>query len=207
MTTIDRSRERARTTLAASAALLALTVSAPLRPTAAQEPLPVVTTLAVYAAVVEEIGGDAVRVESIAGPVADAHFIRPTPSFAVRVRTADLFVTTGLDLELWVPALLDRAGNAAVSEGGIGYVTTYVGVPMLNVPETASRRDGDVHIYGNPHLHTDPLRTLQVARYITTGLRRVDPGRSALWDQGLADFTDRIHGALFGEELVESLGG
>ena len=173
----------------------------------AQEPVRVVTTLSVYASLAKEIGGDAVQVESIADPVVDAHFIRPTPSFALSVRNADLFVTTGLDLELWVPALLDRAGNASVSDGGTGYVTAYTGITMLDVPTTISRREGDVHIYGNPHLHTDPLRSLQVARNITTGLSRVDPARRETWEAGLADLTDRIHRALFGDELVEILGG
>jgi hypothetical protein len=46
-----------------------------------------------------------------------------------------------------------------------------------------------------------------VARNITTGLRRVDPSRRAVWDAGLADFEDRIYRALFGDELVEILGG
>ena len=176
-------------------------------PLLGQAPVRVVTTLSVYASLAEEIGGGAVRVESIAAPQADAHFIRPTPGFALAVRNADVFVTTGLDLELWVPPLLDRAGNAGVAEGGRGYVAAYAGVPLLDVPETVSRREGDVHIYGNPHLHTDPLRALQVARNIAAGLGRVDPARQAVWDDGLARFTRRIHGALFGDELVEILGG
>jgi ABC-type Zn uptake system ZnuABC Zn-binding protein ZnuA len=174
---------------------------------AGQEPVRVVTTLAVYASLAEEVGGDAIEVESIAGPVVDAHFVRPTPSFAVTVRNADVFVTTGLDLELWVPALLDRAGNADVAEGGEGYVTAYTGITLLDVPETVSRSEGDVHIYGNPHVHTDPLRALQVARNIAIGLRRVDPARQAVWDAGLTSFADRIHRALFGDELVDILGG
>ena len=47
-------------------------------------------------------------------PNEDAHFVRPKPSFALDLRRADAFVTTGLDLELWVPTLLDRAGNTQV---------------------------------------------------------------------------------------------
>ena len=188
-------------------AILALHASVPGPLVVAQEPVRVVTTLAVYGSLAEEIGGAAVEVESIADPVVDAHFIRPTPSFALAVRNADLFVTTGLDLELWVPALLDRAGNAAVTEGGRGYVTAYTGARLLDVPESASRSEGDVHIYGNPHLHPDPLRALQVARNITTGLGRVDPARTARWDDGLADFANRIHRALFGDELVDLIGG
>lgn len=196
-----------RTELTAAVALLGVVCVVPPASVLAQEPVRVVTTLAVYASLAEEIGGDAVRAESIAEPVADAHFVRPTPSFALAVRNADLFVTTGLDLELWVPALLDRAGNSDVSEGGPGYVAAYSGVRLLDVPETVSRSAGDVHVFGNPHLHTDPLRALQVAGNITAGLRRVDPARSAVWNAGLERFTDRVHRALFGADLVEILGG
>jgi len=37
--------------------------------------------------------------------------------YALERRRADMFVTIGLDLELWVPALLDKAGNSDVIEG------------------------------------------------------------------------------------------
>lgn len=176
-------------------------------PTPARAPIRVVATLPVYASLVKEIGGAEVDVESIAHPNEDAHFVRPKPSFALDLRRADMFITTGLDLELWVPPLLDRAGNTSVLEGGRGYVTAYTGIKLLEIPVAADRSAGDVHIYGNPHLTTDPLRTLQVARNITTGLKRVAPDRAAAFDAGLASFTDRVHRRLFGDQLVEALGG
>ena len=172
-----------------------------------QAPVRVVATLPVYASLVREIGGADVEVSEIADPNEDAHFVRPKPSFALDLRRADVFVTTGLDLELWVPTLLDRAGNPNVLEGGRGYITAYTGITLLDIPSAADRATGDVHIYGNPHLTTDPLRTLQVARNITTGLKRVAPDRAARFDQGLSRFTDRIHQKLFGDRLVELLGG
>ena len=156
-------------------------------------PVRVVTTLPIYAELAREIGGTEVEVSSIANPNEDAHFVRPKPSFALALRRADLFVTTGLDLELWVPTLLDRAGNAAVLEGGRGYVTAYTGIDLLDIPAAADRSAGDVHIFGNPHLTTDPLRTLQVARNITVGLKRVAPDRADHFDQGLANLAERIH--------------
>ena len=180
------------------------TTPPPETPTA---PVRVVATLPVYAEITKEIGGAEVEVSSIANPNEDAHFVRPKPSFALDLRRADMFVTTGLDLELWVPTLLDRAGNSAVLEGGQGYVTAYTGITLLDIPVSTDRSGGDVHIYGNPHLTTDPLRTLQVARNITTGLKRVAPDRAAVWDEGLARFTERIHTSLFGDRLVELLGG
>ena len=181
----------------------ALMVNGPL---AAQEPIHVTATLPVYASIAQAIGGDLVETTSIASPTEDAHFVRPKPSFARALRNADVFVTTGLDLELWVPALLDRAGNASVSEGGPGYVTAYTGVELLDVPAATSRSEGDVHLYGNPHLHTDPVRVVQIARNITTGLKRVSPGNASSFDAGFEAFREKIYASLVGEELVDILG-
>jgi ABC-type Zn uptake system ZnuABC Zn-binding protein ZnuA len=172
-----------------------------------QAPVRVVATLPVYASITEAIGGADVQVSSIADPREDAHFVRPKPSFAADIRRADLFITTGLDLELWVPPLLDRAGNRAVSEGGPGYVTAYSGIRLLDVPGSADRAAGDIHIYGNPHVYTDPVNVIQVARNITIGLKKVAPDRAATWDRGLAAFTAEIQRRLFGEQLVEIVGG
>lgn len=170
-------------------------------------PVRVVATLPVYAEIAREIGGAEVEVMSIADPAEDAHFVRPKPSFALQLRRADLFITTGLDLELWVPPLLDRAGNASIAEGGPGYVTAHTGIKLLDVPASADRSAGDIHIYGNPHLSTDPLNAIQIARNIATGLKRVAPERAAVFDQGLASFMDRIHRRLFGDALVDMLTG
>ena len=170
-------------------------------------PVRVVATLPVYADLVEKIGGAEVDVSAIAAPNEDAHFVRPKPSFALSIRRADLFITTGLDLELWAPTVLDRAGNSGVSEGGRGYVTAYTGIELLDIPVSADRSGGDVHIFGNPHLTTDPLRALQVARNITVGLGRVAPDRTGVWNAGLARVAAEIHRRLFGDRLVELLGG
>jgi len=174
---------------------------------AAQDPVRVVTTLPVYADLTRQIGGELVEVTAIAEPNEDSHFVRPKPSFALNLRRADMFVTTGLDLELWAPALLDRTGNAQVSEGGRGYVTAYTGIELLDIPASADRSQGDVHIFGNPHLMTDPLRALQVARNITVGLKRVSPENADAWDRGMTRLQARMYEALFGARLVELLGG
>lgn len=195
--------------LTTTLALAALMAMSPPTPAAGppRAPLRVVATLPVYASLVREIGGAEVTVTSIADPNEDSHFVRPKPSFALELKRADLFITTGLDLELWVPTLLDKAGNTSVIEGGRGYVSAHTGITLLDIPPVADRAAGDVHIYGNPHLHTDPLRALQVARNITTGLTRVAPDRRAVWEANLASFEARIHRRLFGERLVDLLGG
>jgi ABC-type Zn uptake system ZnuABC Zn-binding protein ZnuA len=133
--------------------------------------------------------------------------VRPKPSYALSLRRADMFISTGLDLELWAPALLDKAGNAKVMEGRPGYVTAYTGITLLDIPASADRSQGDVHLFGNPHIYTDPLRTLQAARNITTGLKRVAPDRAAVWDAGFARYQTETWNRLFGARLVGLLGG
>ena len=170
-------------------------------------PTRVVTSLTTYASIAREIVGDRGVVSSIAVGDENPHYVQPKPSFVPRLAQADLFVTTGLDLELWVPALLDKANNARITEGGPGYVAAYAGVPLLDLPVSLSRAQGDIHVYGNPHIWTDPLNAVIIARNILTGLKRVAPQDADYFTAREKDFEDRIYRALFGDELVTLLGG
>jgi len=167
----------------------------------------VVTSLTTYAAIAREIVGDHGVVSSIGSPYENPHYVQPKPSFAPLIAGADLFVTTGLDLELWVPALLDKASNPKVTEGGPGYVAAYTGVPLLDVPASYSRSGGDIHVFGNPHIWTDPLNAIIIARNILTGLKRVAPDQADYFTAREKDFEQRIYRALYGDELVTLLGG
>ncbi len=174
-------------------------------PSRSAAPLKIVTSLTTYGAIAREIAGDRGTVTSIAQGDEDPHFVQPKPSFVAVLRDADLFVTTGLDLELWVPALLDRAGNRKVSEGGAGYVTAYTGIQLLEVPTSLSRSEGDIHVDGNPHIHTDPLNGIIIARNILTGLQRVSPENASYFAGRERDFEKRVLEATMGAEVVEIL--
>src|SRR2546426_1523145 len=184
------------------ALLLALHVGPP----SAAGPVKVVTSLTTYAAIAREIVGDRGTVTSIANGDENPHYVQPKPSFVPTLSQADLFVTTGLDLELWVPALLDKANNTKVTEGGPGYVAGYAGIDLLDIPTSFSRAQGDIHVYGNPHIWTDPMNAVQIARNILMGLRRVSPENAEDFSGREKDFEDRIYRALFGGELVKPLG-
>ncbi len=173
---------------------------------AGAEPIRLVSSLPVYASIAEEVGGDRTLVSSIARGDEDAHFVKPKPSYALMLRDADLFVTTGLDLELWAPVLIDKSRNRRIRRGEPGWVSASKGVPLLDVPETVDRSAGDVHVYGNPHLFTSPLNVKIVARNVAAGLTRVDPEGAAVYESNLASFERRIDEALYGAELVEILG-
>lgn len=165
-------------------------------------PVKVVTSLTTYASIAREITGDRATVTAIAEGDEDPHFVQPRPSFVPLLSNADLFVTTGMDLELWVPTLLDRAGNAKIREGAPGYVSAHDGITILEVPTSLSRAEGDIHVDGNPHIHTDPINAIFIARNILAGLKRVSPENSDYWTQHEQDFELRVLNATFGEELV-----
>ena len=178
-----------------------LLAAAPVTP----DPVKVVTSLTTYAAIAREITGDRAVVTSIAEGDEDPHFVQPRPSFVPALRDADLFVTTGMDLELWVPALLDRAGNPRVREGNPGYVAAFQGIRIMEIPTSLSRAQGDIHVDGNPHIHSDPINAIIIARNILAGLQRVSPANAGFFAGRERDFETRVLKATFGEDLVNVL--
>ena len=195
------------TTLAVLLAIVGGATSNVARTEPPAAPVRVVTSLTTYAAIAREIVGDRGRVSSIAVGDENPHYVQPKPSFVPTLAQADLFVTTGLDLELWVPALLDKASNPRIVEGGPGYVAAYQGLPLLDIPANLSRAQGDIHAYGNPHIWTDPLNAVLIARNILRGLKRVAPQDAEYFTTREKDFETRVYRALFGDELVAMLGG
>ncbi len=172
----------------------------------AEATVKVVTTLQDYAAIAREIGGDRIEAEAIVAGNADPHHIKPKPSYAMMLRDADLFVSTGLDLELWAPVLVNKAGNRAIVDGGPGYVAAAHGIELLDKPKSLDRSGGDIHIYGNPHIQTSPVNAMQIARNITTGLCKIDSAGCETYKTNLDAFIDRLGRRLYGDELVELLG-
>jgi len=184
-----------------SVLLLALAAPAP-----AAAAVKVVTTLQAYAAIAREIGGDRIEAQAIVAGNSDPHFIKPKPSYALMLRDANLFVSTGLDLELWAPVLVNKSGNRSIVDGAPGYVAASHGVTLLDKPASLDRSGGDIHIFGNPHVQTSPVNAKIVALNITTGLCKVDPEGCPTYKQRLTTFDDRISRRLYGDALVELLG-
>ncbi len=173
----------------------------------ASDPVTVVTTLTSYDAIARELVDAGSTVEAIAQSRQDAHFVNAKPSYSIMLGNADLLIGTGLDLELWLPPVVDKSRNSSIRPGEAGFVAAAQGLPMLEVPENASRAAGDIHLYGNPHVHTDPLRAVLVADNIRVGLQRVDPEGAVGYQHRFDDFKERIHRRLFGNDLVDLIGG
>lgn len=153
----------------------------------------VVTTIPDLASITRFVGGERVDVFSIAKGYQNAHFVDPKPSYIVNLSRADMFVTVGLDLEIgWAPQLVQSSRNSRIQKGNPGYVDASEGIPLLQVPTTTSREEGDIHIYGNPHYWLDPVRGKQVAETIYNHLVEISPDDRAYFSKNLQAFKEEI---------------
>ncbi|MDP6944808.1 MAG: metal ABC transporter substrate-binding protein [Myxococcota bacterium] len=136
----------------------------------------VVTTTSDLAALVSEVGGDAVSVKALAAADQDPHYVDPRPSLVVALARADLLIVNGLGLEIgWLPPLQVNARNAAVQVGGAGYFDASKHVRLLEVSHSADRAMGDIHPGGNPHFLFDPRAGALLAKAIGERLVTLAP--------------------------------
>lgn len=164
-----------------------------IEPAQSKDKIRVVTTLPDLQSITAFVGGDKVEVFAIATGFQNPHFVDPKPSYILKLTKADVFVTIGLDLEIgWVPPLLNSARNAKILKGGEGYVDASVNMPLLQVPTSVNRGEGDIHIYGNPHYWLDPANGKIIAQNICDGLVRVAPHDQAYFQANLAKFDEQL---------------
>jgi len=135
-----------------------------------------------WGALIEELGGDKVKVYTATNALQDPHHIEARPSLIARARTADLVVATGAELEVgWLPLVLQQSGNARVQPEKSGYFEAAQYVRMLDKPARLDRADGDVHPGGNPHIQTDARNIARVAASLAARLAELDPANAAVY--------------------------
>jgi zinc/manganese transport system substrate-binding protein len=163
----------------------------------AQAKIKVVATLPDLASLAREIGGDKVDVSAMAKPTEDSHFVDARPSFVVQLRSADVLIDGGAELELgWLPPLLQNARNPKLEVGKPGRVQASQGVRLMNVPTNVTRAAGDVHALGNPHFMTDPIIAKTVAQHIAQSFAAVDAPNAASYDANYKKFEAAINAKL-----------
>lgn len=128
-----------------------------------------------WGALARELGGDKVDVYSATTALQDPHRVEARPSLIARARSADLVVCTGAQLEIgWLPLVLTQAGNPKIQSGQPGNFEASKFVPMLEVPTSVDRSQGDVHPGGNPHIHLDPRNIGKVAAALAERMAQLD---------------------------------
>jgi zinc/manganese transport system substrate-binding protein len=144
-----------------------------------------------WGSLLHELAGDKIDVDVGTSALQDVHVIEAKPSLIAKVRSADLVVCTGAQLEIgWLPQLISQSGNAKVASGAGSFMAA-AQVKTLEKPTALDRANGDVHPDGNPHIQMDPRRVLIVAQRLDARLAELDPGNAATYQQRLADFQKR----------------
>jgi ABC-type Zn uptake system ZnuABC Zn-binding protein ZnuA len=173
----------------------------------AQEKKPsVVTTLNYLKYVVEQVAGEKVNVVALANPKQDPHYVTPTPRMNQIANDADLFIESGLNLDLWAKNVIDASGNPRIQPGNTGHLVATINVSVKELPVEVSRAWGDIHPQGNPHIWLDPFNIKIIAANIAERLAKLDPSNSGYYQQRLGAFKSRIDVAMFGNELLQAVG-
>ncbi|MFG6446628.1 metal ABC transporter substrate-binding protein [Roseateles sp. BYS180W] len=120
----------------------------------------------------------------------DPHHIEARPALIAQLRAAEVVVCTGASLEGgWLPTLQERAGNARARE--VFFAAAQVSLLNPQPSAIGTPWAGDVHAEGNPHVHLDPRRLLQVTAALAQRLGQEAPAERAGIEQRRAAFEAR----------------
>src|SRR5437899_3832280 len=165
--------------------------------------LPAAAALNVFAcepewgALAQELGGDKVSVYSATTALQDPHRIEARPSLIARVRSADLLICSGSELEIgWIPLLLRQSGNSRIQLGSPGYFEASQYVVKLEIPKVIDRALGDLHPGGNPHVHTDPRNIARIAQALEERMVLIDPANAESYRSRAKSFLERWQAAI-----------
>ena len=150
-----------------------------------------------WAALAQELAGDKASVYSATTALQDAHRVEARPSLIARVRSADLVICSGAELEIgWLPPLIQQSRNSKIQVGADGYLDASLQARILEVPQgQITRAEGDVHPLGNPHYWMDPENGKIIAREIFDKFVRFRPNDRAYFEQRLNGFIGRVSDA------------
>jgi len=165
--------------------------------------LPVAAALNIFAcepewgALAQELAGDKASIYSATTALQDPHRVEARPSLIARVRSADMLVCTGAELEIgWLPLLLTQSGNNRIQLGAPGYFEASQHAAKLEIPKLVDRSLGDIHPSGNPHVHLDPRNIARVAEALTERFVQLDPANADAYRARANSFRERWRAAL-----------
>ena len=148
----------------------------------------VVTSTSDLAAITREIGGNLVKVESIARGNQDPHYIEVLPSHMLKVKRADIYLKVGMELDLWADKIIGGSRNR-----DLVIVDCSENIKAREIPTgQIDASMGDIHRFGNPHYWLDPLNGPVIAESIVRALSLKDPENTAKYEDNLRTFVESI---------------
>jgi ABC-type Zn uptake system ZnuABC Zn-binding protein ZnuA len=153
----------------------------------AQATVRVVTTLSDLADFARNIGGERVQVDYIVRGDQNPHFVEVKPSYMLKLKSADIFLMVGMELEMWAPQIIDGSRNS-----DLVVVDLSKGVEKLEVPARTDASQGDVHRFGNPHYWLDPRNVRTIAEEIVEALARAAPADEQYFRANAATYLKKL---------------
>lgn len=148
----------------------------------AAEPMPVVASFSILGDLVQVVGGERVKVTTLAGPDADAHEFEPSPADAKTVLGARVLVVNGLSFEPWAQKLAKSAGYKG---------ETVVASKGVKTRQMATEPGHD-HAETDPHAWQNPLNVVQYVNNIAAGLAKADPSGAATYQANAAAYAKQL---------------
>jgi ABC-type Zn uptake system ZnuABC Zn-binding protein ZnuA len=88
----------------------------------------------------------------------------------MKLKSANIFLTIGMELEMWAPQIVDGSRNSSLDVVDLSRT-----IQKLEVPSRLDASQGDVHRFGNPHYWLDPRNIRPMAEEIIAALVKVSP--------------------------------
>lgn len=157
----------------------------------------VVTSLPELADFARQVGGDKVSVDFIVRGDQNPHFVEVKPSYMMKLKSADLFLTIGMELEMWAPQIVDGSRNSSLTVVDLSREVT-----KLEVPAKVDASQGDVHRFGNPHYWLDPRNVRPMMDEIVSALAKVSPGDEKTFRANADAYLLKLAGKIQGWEAI-----
>lgn len=155
--------------------------------------LPVAATTGPIGSLVQEVGGERVKVAVVVPLGADPHSFEPRPSTLRAVGNAQVLFANGLFLETFLPRLQSQLPRGArvvrLAEGQEGLICG-----LRSVAAEKASRGIEMHVHGDcdPHLWLDPMFGMAYAEQIQQVLSQLDPTGAAYYAQQTQRLNQKI---------------
>ncbi len=148
--------------------------------------LNVVTTVAPITSIVENVGGDKIKLTGIIPEGIDSHTFEPIPSDAKILANADLIIINGLDLEIPTVKLAEANLKQGASILSLGQKTLKESdyVYDFSFPKEKG--------HPNPHLWLNPDYARSYATITRDELIRLDPANKSTYEKNAAAFLKKV---------------
>ncbi len=144
---------------------------------------------------VDKIGGDLVKTQSLTSSGDDPHTYEPTPNQMTAIAESDLYLTVGVEFEeVWIPKFLAASQNLTVVDISEGVERMLLDDHEHGAhPEDGHNSEDHHHEGYDPHIWLSPERMIQIADNVTATLIQYDPVNTSVYQANLQNVLLLIH--------------